>query len=138
MPIKICTSMDEIPPGYFLADCAVSGGSLREYLQTALQTAEGRLCIHLRPTYMDFPLPCPDGKGQALNAEELHQRYDGSPCHFSKPLCTEYFTYCREHTAHVVLFDSPESLRAKFQLLQECGIPLALIDDQSLRDALVH
>ena len=51
-------------------------------------------------------------------------------------LCTEYFTYLRDGTAHAVLFDSADSLRKKYSALQKAGVPMALIEDPALRAQL--
>lgn len=136
MSTTVCAAAQEIPPGYFLADCAVSGGCLRDFLRAAMDACGGRLCLRLAPVYMDFPLPCPSGRGQALTARELKARYGGEPCHVSRSLCTEYFTQLREGQAHVVLFDTLQSLREKYRAAAECDVPLVLVEDPALRRQL--
>ena len=136
MSITVYTQESQIPPGSYLADCAVSGGTLGEYLRTAMEAAQGRLCIRIAPVYMDFPLPCPSGVGRTLTAQELRTLHGSAPCYFSEALCTEYFTYLRDGAAHVVLFDSVGSLRAKYQAVQAAGVPMVLIADPALRQQL--
>lgn len=138
MSMTVCTSIREIPSGFFLADCAVSGGDLRKYLRDILKAADGRLCLRLEPVYMDFPLPCPSGEGTALTAEALSDLHKDHPCFFSEFLCTEYFIFLRDGQAHVVLFDSLRSLREKYCAAKACGIPMVLIEDPVLRRKLTQ
>ena len=136
MSMIVCSSLQEIPAGYFLADCAISGGDLQNYLRSVLAAAGGKLCIRLQPVYMDFPLPCPSGTGTPLTVQELTALHRDAPCYFSEPLCTEYFTYLQHGQVHVVLFDSMDSLRRKYQTLCSCGVPMVLIEDPLLRKQL--
>ena len=122
--------------GSYLCDCAVSGGSLSAYLRAANTAAGGRLCVVLSPVYMDFALPCPTGIGTALTPEALKKLRGNAPCYFSETLCTEYFTYLADETAHVVLYDSTESLRKKAQAIEAAGISMVLIPDPALRKNL--
>ena len=138
MSMTVYQSRRDLPAGCFLTECAVSGGTLRAFLRDALRDADGRLCVHIRPVYMDFSLPCPSGTGQPLTARQLQDLHTGQPCHFSEPLCTEYFTYLQEQQLHVVLFDSPDSLRRKFHTAEACGVPMALIEDPALRNLLTQ
>ena len=137
MSTTVCSSFQEIPSGYFFADCAISGGNLQNYLRDVLSAADGRLCIRLQPVYTDFPLPCPSGIGTPLTIDELKALYTGAPCFFSEALCTEYFTYLKNGQAHVVLFDSIRSLREKYRTAVACGIPMILIEDPNLREKLI-
>lgn len=136
MSITVYSRESELPPGCYLADCAVSGGTLRDYLQKAQEAAGGRLCIRIAPVYMDFSLPCPSGVGRPLTVAELQALHQGSPCYFSQALCTEYFTFLREGQAHVVLFDSLTSLRAKYKAVEAAGISMVLIEDPALQAQL--
>lgn len=138
MSMTVCSSLQEIPPGYFLAECAVSGGNLQDYLRAIAEAAGGRLCVRLQPVYMDFPLPCPSGSGTPLTPQQLRERHRNAPCFFSEALCTEYFTYVEEGRLHAVLYDSPDSLKKKYQCLQACGIPMVLIEDPQLRSLLTR
>lgn len=136
MSITVYAREEEVPQGVFLADCAVSGGSLSAYLQSAQQASGEKLCVVLTPVYMDFPLPCPSGVGKWLSSEELKQLRGNAICYFSDTLCTEYFTYLRDGTAHVVLFDSLKSLQAKKQAIEDAGISMVTVPDANLRSQL--
>lgn len=136
MSITVYTRESEVPAGVYLADCAVSGGSLSAYLRSALRSAGEKLCVVLCPVYMDFPLPCPTGVGTPLSAEALKTLRGNAPCYFSQSLCTEYFTYLRDGKAHVVLFDSMKSLQAKLRAAEDAGIPMVLVPDPDLRKKL--
>jgi hypothetical protein len=136
MSTRLCSGIEEIPNRYFITDCAVSGGRLEDFLQKALEVAQGQLCVRLEPVFMDFLLPCTSGQGQQLTLDELRQLHTGQPCHTSKDLGAEYFTFLRDGQAHVVLFDSPKSLLEKYRLLCQLGVPLVLAEDASLRALL--
>lgn len=136
MSTTVCASLAEVPQGYFTADCAVSGGSLRAGILALLHAAGGRLCLHLAPVYMDFSLPCPGGTGAPLSPEELASLRGELPCHYAEALCMEYFTLVREEKAHVVLFDSHRSLLDKYRLAEELGVPYVLAEGQSLREMI--
>ena len=125
-----------VPQDFYLCGCAVSGGTLEDYLRRAMAETGGRLCPILHPVYMDFPLPCPDGIGNPLTVQMLKNRYNGAPCYFSRSLCTEYFTYVKDGQAHVTLYDSLRSLREKAALLKRLGIPAVVVEDPKLRKEL--
>lgn len=132
----VYASEGQLPPGTYLGDCAVSGGTLRGYLQEALGLYGGKLCIRIAPVYMDFPLPCPSGVGRSLSADEAQALRQGAPCLFSPELGTNYFTRVIQGQAHVVLLDSPETLTQKFDLCQSLGVSMALVEDPALRRQL--
>ena len=134
MVVYVCE--ERLPPGTYLGDCAVSGGTLENYLRQALGLHGKNLCIRIAPVYMDFPLPCPGGVGRPLSAEELRSLRREEPCFFSPALCTEYFTCVRQGQAHAVLFDSMNSLQKKLALCREVGVSMVLIEDPELRRRL--
>ena len=136
MSMIVCPSLPAVPSGWFVADCCVSGGDLREHIQGLLRLSGGQLCLRLAPVYMEFPLPCPSGEGVLLDPETLRSRYDGSPCYYSGALCMEYFTTLREGRLYAFLYDSPDSLRAKYKLAADCHVPRVLIEDPALRRML--
>ncbi len=127
---------EQLPPGTYLGDCAVSGGTLAGYLRQALGLYGKNLCIRIAPVYMDFPLPCPGGVGRTLTAAELKSLRREEPCFFSPALGTEYFTCFRQSQAHAVLFDSMSSLQKKLALCRELGVHMVLIEDPELRRQL--
>lgn len=136
MSTTVCSSLDQVPVGFFAADCAVSGGSLRAGITALLQAAEGRLCLRIAPVYMDFPLPCPDGTGRPISSEELTLLRGDLPCHYAEALCAEYFTLLREDGAHAVLFDSRRSLMDKYRLSRELGVPYVLIESPGILELI--
>ena len=136
MSMTVFAREEEVPAGVYLADCAVSGGSLRSYLRAAKEAAGENLCVVLDPVRMDFSLPCPSGVGNRLTAAELKQRRGNAPCYFSETLCTEYFTYQADGTVHAVLFDTQKSLREKLNTVEAVGISMVLIPDPGLRKTL--
>jgi hypothetical protein len=119
----LCSALNQIPWDYYLVDCAVSGGTLRDFLQQALEAAQGRLCVRVYPTAMDFPLPCPSGVGETLAFGAEFP----TPSYFSPALCTQYGSYLLEDTLHLVLWDTRETLAKKLQLAESLKIPYALV-----------
>ena len=132
----ILSEESEIPGGSYLADCAVSGGTLRQTIQRMLRAAGGKLCLRLQPIYMDFPLPCPSGIGQEISQETLTAIRRDTPCFFSEELCMEYAAALREDQLHVLLYDTPETLQRKFRLAEELEVPYLLVEDPALRQTL--
>jgi len=109
----------------FLVGSAVSGGSLRELLESAAKACgAGRIVFGVESVAMDFPLPCPSGVGVRLAPSELEalRRQCGAPVYFSEALCAKYFTCRRNGRAHFILFDDEETLRCKQELARSLGI----------------
>ncbi|MBQ9269303.1 MAG: hypothetical protein IJ206_07280 [Oscillospiraceae bacterium] len=131
--MKVCSSIREVPEGFFLADCAVSGGTMTDYIRYLMDASGGKLCVVLESVYMDFQLPCPGGRGDPVSPEELGKLRQDLPCYYSEDLCTNYFTFCRDREPHAVLFDSLQSLRKKYAALEQGGVPMVLIEDPELR-----
>jgi hypothetical protein len=130
LSIQVLSQRDEIPVGYYLTDCAVSGGTLEEFLKNVLQAAQGQLCVRIEPVCRDFLLPCFSGAGAVPASEQ------DCPMYFSKALGTEYGTYLSRGQLHAVLRDTQETLRKKLLLAESLNIPLALIEDPALRRSL--
>lgn len=126
MSMKVCRSISEIPPGYYLSDCAVSGGTLEGFLKSALRLSDGKLCLRLASQAVVFPLPCFDGKGSPLPQPQMEQLKSNHPSHFSPGLLMSYLTFQRQGQLHILLFDTPETLQKKQQLAETLGVPLML------------
>lgn len=105
---------------------ALSGGSLRRRLETAVDTyGPRRLVLCLNRSRDDFFLPAIKGRGRPISQETLEHliRHLHPSIFFSQDLCAHYFTYMsRETGAHFVLFDNGESLLKKRALAQEIGL----------------
>ena len=136
MSMRVCTALENIPEGWFLADCAVSGGTLEAYIGQLLQIVAGKLCVRLQPVFMDFELPCGSGTGIVLGESDLRRMYNGQSTYFSASLCTNYFTCISGDFAHVILFDTAQSLKEKYILLERRGVPMVFMEDKSLLDTL--
>ena len=87
---------------------------------------------------MEFPLPCPSGRGRLLSAEALEAlRRELAPAVFFSPeLCADYFTFRRGQEHRLVLFDSPETLVKKLRLAKRLGCPDAFLLCAEAGDAL--
>lgn len=120
------------PHGRTVYPCAVSGGTLEEYIKSL----SGSFCLRISPTHMDFPIPCPDGKGRNLSQAELNHLYNNQQTYFSTELLTEYFTYMESDQLHLVLFDTLRSLREKYRLAKRLKVKNICIPDPALRQKL--
>ena len=127
MSTILCERLGEIPPGTMLADCAVSGGTLRSYVETLMALSGGKLCVEIRMELMEFTLPCRDG--EPISPERLEALKGRYPVHFSTALSMAYLTYLEGGALHGVLFDTAESLKRKFQTARDLGVPWVLAED---------
>lgn len=130
MSISFFRRESELPPGIYLTDCAVSGGTLEGFLTLALSAAQGRLCVRLSPVYMDVPLPCPGGTGRFLSPQEAQSLPEFRQLRYSDALCTGYFTYLRDAALHLVLYDTRETLERKLSCCRRVGVPYVLSPEE--------
>ena len=105
-----------------LLSTAISGGTLRQRLEEAVSRC-GEVYLDLERTRRVFPLPCPDGAGTPIGAEEL-DRYarEAESCFFSPELQCKVLVHREEAAVRFVLFDDAETLRCKTDLAAELGI----------------
>ena len=118
-----------VPRARVLVSTAISGGTLRERLESAVRRyGAERTVAALERRAEDFPLPCRTGCGRALTAEELIQlrRKVQANVYWSPELCARYFTYVQEQRPHFVLFDDRETMRAKRKTAQAVGISVCM------------
>ena len=128
----VCRQTDQIPWGWFLGDCAVSGGTLDSYLKEAMCFSGGKICIRLRPISVIFPLPCSTGVGIRPSQEKIRYLCSNHSAHFSDRLMTNYLTYKTNEGLFCLLFDTEDSLCRKMELLKALRIPMVLVEDQKL------
>lgn len=126
MSILVYHDLQQLPEPCAVTDCAVSGGTLEDFLKRAVRECGQKLCVRILPVYMDFPLPCPGGIGKALTQEDFARRCRPLQPHFSAAFGTEYYTLRRADGPHVILGDTRETLRWKLRLCQRLGIPYAV------------
>ena len=108
-----------VPTGHTLITSAVSGGSFTFYLDTMLQQYNGKVCLYLHPVFRIFHLPCYDGQGIAISESDIAQ-YEHRTT-YSEILCTNWI-FLSEKTS-VILFDNENTLRQKYKLAEDAGIP---------------
>lgn len=136
MSTTVCQG--KCPQDHRMVSCAVSGGTLEQYIRRNMEETGGKLCLRISPQYVTFPLPCPSGKGRQLTPTELQSLYHGQTVHYSEAFKMEYFTYLEQGTLHAVLFDSERSLREKFHLAKKLNVPMVFIPEAFLRKALTN
>lgn len=113
-----------------LVGTAVSGGSLRALLESAVNRfGAPRLALDLERVRMDFPLPCPSGRGAPLTQLALDALRSRCPAsvYYSRELGANYFTYPAPSGTRLVLFDDADTLRRKCALAQSLGIGEAFV-----------
>lgn len=126
------------PNAKVLIPSALSGGSLTQRLETAVQCfGPGRVVLAVEQAAEDFILPAPEGCGRSLSAEELEQLKAELRPHtfFSQPLCARYFTYRRGEEFHFVLFDDLHTLCQKTHTARCAGIHQFLLPWQAISSA---
>ena len=134
--MSIITSERQIPEGYSLAECAVSGGDLRRYIQELLKITQGQLCLSIRFHRTDFLLPDKTGIGTKLEEQDLNRILEGKKSRYSPCLVTNYITYPEGDAVHAVLFDTEKSILEKYALAESCGVNLFLAEEQSVQKLL--
>ena len=128
------------PHARLLVSSALSGGSLQQRLQEAVERfGAARVALAVERVAEDFFLPSPTGQGMPLTREELRQRLEerAPSVFFSSELCAHYFTYMsRQNGAHFVLFEDAGSIRKKLQVARNLGISSAVLAYPQVDDLL--
>lgn len=122
-----------------LVGTAVSGGSLEVLLETAVRRyGASRLALDLERVRMDFPLPCPSGRGTPLTQSELLslRQQRGVCVYYSRELAANYFTCPSPGGTRFVLFDDAETLKRKCTLARALGIEEAFVMYPEVADLL--
>lgn len=129
----------DCPHARILISTAISGGTLRGRLAEALRRlGPERAVAALERVAEDFLPPARTGSGTPLSPQALQQLRERirPSVYWSPELCARYFTYFQPGgTAHFVLFDDVETLRAKLRLAGEVGIRQCLAAWDDLRAA---
>lgn len=104
---------------------AVSGGSLRSYLEDLIRAVGSEnLIVEHRVTRNKFDMPSSDSEGTQITEQELQVLLSQSETqpYYSPELCMNYCTYRTKSGAQFVLFDDARSLSAKANLCESFGI----------------
>ena len=117
-----------VPGATVLINTAISGGSLTQRLEEAIQRYP-HAALDLQRLMMDFTLPAPSGEGKPLSLAELNtmKKQLGPSIFFSPELCARYFTYMQNGQAHFVLYDDAETLQQKMKIASSMGYRTALL-----------
>lgn len=112
------------PNASILFCTALSGGNFQMRLRKAARAfGARRIALDTQWLRMEFPLPCPSGRGRLLSARELSQLMEQlKPVSlFSPELCANYFTYCRGMEHRFVLYDTADTILKKLRYGAELG-----------------
>ena len=117
--------IDCAPNAWAIAPGAASGGCLRDELERGMRARHGRLAVAFEPTRRRFLLPADDPDGESLTEAELSalRQRTGAQAFFSRELCANYFTYMDGARGVFVLFDNPDTLQARLELIENAGVP---------------
>lgn len=119
-----------------LISSALSGGTLRRRLEEAVQRYQlQRVTLAVERMAEDFLLPSQNGCGTPLSPQQLEERIRTlhPSVYYSAELCAHYFTYAQGSQIHFVLFDTYGSLRKKWQLASQLGLPYTLFAWEEVR-----
>lgn len=119
---------DLLPRAGILIPAALSGGTLAQRLEEAVQAAPGRCWLHLRPMAMRFPLPCPTGCGAPLPEAALAAQLGDKTTFFSPELCCRY-AYDLKNGPGIILYDTEETLAQKLEMARDAGFMGAVVQD---------
>lgn len=131
---------DRCPAARILISSALSGGSLGQRIQEAVERlGPQRVTLAVERVAMDFYLPSPSGQGEELSREALRALMEerAPSVFFSGELCAHYFTYMsRQNGAHFILYDDAASIRKKLELARRAGLSSALLAYPQVDDLL--
>ncbi len=120
-PLGFCDTVCTATP---VAECAVSGGELSEYL-AYLVRSHRRLALSIPRRCTEFSMPVFTPSGHSLSEREckaLIERYGEKP-HYSPQLAANYFIFSPENNkAHFVLFDDARTISEKIRIARRLGI----------------
>lgn len=116
---------ESVPQARVLVPSGISGGSLRQLLETCgAKFGPRRCCLELTNTAARFSMPCSDPAGTALTREQLREALAGRESWLCPQLCLRY---CTLPGHEFLLFDDRETGARKLALAEELGFPSALI-----------
>lgn len=125
--------------GNILISSAISGGSLKQRLSDAAACYHPRrVTLAVERMAEDFLLPARNGCGSPLSRQQLQERIRTlhPSVYYSAELCAHYFTYSKNGQLHFVLFDTYGSLRKKWHLASQLGLPYILFAWQEVCDGV--
>ncbi len=107
-----------------VANCAVSGGNLQEYI-SELKSNHKRIALSIPRCRTEFDMPITKNTGRNLQKRELLQiidTYDVS-AYYSRRLITNYFIYSpKKDIVRYVLFDNARTISEKLKMAKKLGI----------------
>lgn len=132
-PLAFADSCSEATP---VAECAVSGGELSEYLAYLMRTHR-RIALSIPRRCTDFSMPLFSFSGRELSAREflnIRDRY-GAQCFFSPQLVSNYFIYSPEpDSAGFVLYDDARTISEKIRLARRLGVENVFLAYREIAD----
>ena len=121
-----------------LIPSAITAGSLERRLRAAARRyGQDRAALAVEWVREDFALPA-SGRGTPVTREALERQIARlDPATFlDRGLCAHYYTYLDRGQAHLVLYDSPRSVREKLAAAERAGLSAALLPGPEVEDCL--
>lgn len=120
-PLVFAESCPDATP---VAECAVSGGELSEYLAYLLRNHR-RLALSVSRRCAEFSMPVFSPSGRELSERELRNLRDryNAQCFYSPQLVSDYFIFSSEQdSAGFVLYDDARTISEKLRLARRLGV----------------
>lgn len=120
-PLVFAESCPDATP---VAECAVSGGELSEYLAYLLRNHR-RLALSVSRRCAEFSMPVFSPSGRELSERELRNLRDryNAQCFYSPQLVSDYLIFSSEQdSAGFVLYDDARTISEKLRLARRLGV----------------
>ena len=111
-----------LPQGAHLISTQLSGGSLPLYLKEQRRLWGESLWLLIEPMCHLFPLPCPDGVGREIEAEESRRLQAARCCYHAPEFLCQYCVLRENGQLAVHLFDTEQTLGEKLALAKRLEI----------------
>lgn len=132
-PLAFSESCPDATP---VAECAVSGDELSEYLAYLLRTHR-RLALSVSRRCAEFSMPILSSSGRELSERELRNLRDryNALCFYSPQLVSNYFIYSSNpDSAGFVLYDDARTVSEKLRLARRLGVENVFIAYREIAD----
>lgn len=128
------------PAARVLISSVLTSGSLERRLHAAMERyGSSRPVLAIEWLREDLALPSDQRRGQPITQQALDEqiRQLEPAVFFDRGLCAHYYTYMAQRSqAHFVIFDTPNSIRAKLALARQLNLPAVLMAEPELRGNL--
>ena len=121
----------------FSVSTSISGGSLRDYLESIIQTlGSSHLYLEHPLTQTEFTMPALTGNGTQISRNDINRilSFPETQVYYSPELFLNYCTYRQNGVPHFLLFDDERTIQAKIEFGKTLGIAGQLLLYHELAD----